>query len=99
MKNFCGEAPIVLYTELRKTRTFEMDVMQKTLIGKLSNLAHVIFTNGYLYQYHSISAIWATTNKTILFYLGCVNLQKYDHILWIDPQIRWDCYMVSFKLG
>ena len=35
-----GEAPIGLYTKLRKTRTFEMDVMQKILIGKLSKLAH-----------------------------------------------------------
>ena len=71
-----GEAPIGLYTKLRKTRTFEMDVMQKILIEKLPNLAHVIFTNGGLYQYHSISAIWTTTNKTTLFYPGCVNLQK-----------------------
>ena len=86
-----GEAPIGLYTKLRKTRTFEMDVMQKVLIGKLSNL-HM-----YLYQYHSISAIWATTNKTILFYSGCVNMQKYDHISWIGPQIRWGCYIIPFK--
>ena len=72
------ETPIGLYTKLRKTRTFEMDVMQKILIVKLSNLAHVIFINGCLYKYHSIiiSAIWATTNKTILFYPGCVNMQK-----------------------
>ena len=46
------EAPIGLYTKLRKTRTFEMDVMQKILIGKLSMLAHVIFTYGCVYQYH-----------------------------------------------
>ena len=32
-----GEAPIGLYTKLRKTRTFEMDVMQKILILKLLN--------------------------------------------------------------
>ena len=57
-----GKAPIGLYTKLRKTRTFEMDVMPKILNGKLSNLAHVIFTNGWLYQYHSITAIWAITN-------------------------------------
>ena len=38
------EAPIGLYTKLRKTRTFEMDVMQKLQIGKLSNLAHIIST-------------------------------------------------------
>ena len=69
-----GEAPIELYTNLRKTRTFEMDVMQKILIGKLSNLAHVIFTNGFLYQYHSI--IWATTNKTILFIQGGLICKK-----------------------
>ena len=37
-----GEVPIGLYTKLRKTRTFEMDVMQKLHIGKLSNLAHII---------------------------------------------------------
>ena len=92
-----GEAPIGLYTKLRKNRTFEMDVMQKILIGKLSNLAHVIFTYGCLYQYHSISAKCATTNKTILFYTGCVNMQKYDHISWIDPKIRWGCYMIPFK--
>ena len=71
------EGPIGLYTKLRKTRTFEMDVMQKLLIGKFSNLAHIIFTYGCLYQYHYISAIWATTNKTILFYPGCVNVQKF----------------------
>ena len=76
MLKFCGRggaggwsavewAPIGLYTKLKKTRTFEMDVMQKILIGKLSNLAHVIFTIGCLYQYYSISTIWATTNKTI----------------------------------
>ena len=34
------ETPIGLYTKLRKTRTFEMDVMEKLHIGKLSNLAH-----------------------------------------------------------
>ena len=71
-----GEAPIGLYTKLRKTRTFEMDVMQKILIGKLSNLAHVIFTNGCLYQYHSISAIWATTNKTIYYFIQGVFICK-----------------------
>ena len=47
-----GEAPIALYMKLRKTRTLEVIVMQKILIGKLSNLAHVIFTNGCLYQCH-----------------------------------------------
>ena len=47
-----GETPIGLYTKLRKNRTFEMDVMQKILIGKLSNLAHIISTFGCLYQYH-----------------------------------------------
>ena len=46
------EAPIRLYTKLRKTRTFEMDVMQILHIGKLSNLAHMISTYGCLYQYH-----------------------------------------------
>ena len=46
------EAPIGLYTKLRKIRTFEMDVMQKLHIGKLSNLAHIISTYGCLYQYH-----------------------------------------------
>ena len=76
-----GEVPVELYTKLRKTRTSEMDVLQKILIGKFPNLGHVIFTNGCLYHYHSISAIWATTNKTILFYPGCVNMQKYDHIM------------------
>ena len=30
--------------KLWETRTFEMDVMQKLLIGKFSNLAHIIFT-------------------------------------------------------
>ena len=76
-----GEKPLGLYRKLRKTITFEMDVMQKTPIGKLSNLAHVIFTNGCVYHYHSISAIWDTTNKTILFYPGRVNIQIYDHIM------------------
>ena len=46
------EAPIGLYTKLRETRTFEMDVMQKLLIRKFSNLAHIIFTYGCFYQYH-----------------------------------------------
>ena len=46
------EAPIGLYTKLRETRTFETDVMQKLLIGKFSNLAHVIFIYGCLYRYH-----------------------------------------------
>ena len=46
------EAPIGLYKKLRKTRTFEMDVMQKLLIGKFSYLAYMIFTYGCLYQYH-----------------------------------------------
>ena len=46
------EAPIGLHTKLRKTRTFEMDVIQKLHIGKLSNLAHIILTYGCLYQYH-----------------------------------------------
>ena len=40
--------------KLRKTRTFEMDVMQKLLTGKFSNLAHMIFTHGCLYQYHQL---------------------------------------------
>ena len=47
-----GEAPIGLYTKLRKTRTFEMDVMQKILIGKPSNLACIILIYGLLCRYH-----------------------------------------------
>ena len=62
--------------KLTKTITFEVDVIQKLHIGKLSNLAHIILTYGCLYQYHLISATWATTNKTILFYPGYVNMQK-----------------------
>ena len=46
------EAPIGLYTKLRKLRTFEMSILQKLHIGKLSNLAHIITTYGCLYQYH-----------------------------------------------
>ena len=46
------EAPIGLYTKLRKTRTFEVDVMYKIHLGKLSILAHVLLTYGCLYQYH-----------------------------------------------
>ena len=60
------EAPIGLYTKLRKTITLEMDVMQKLHIGKLSNLAHIISTNGCLYQVVPISLISdtrATTKK------------------------------------
>ena len=45
------EAPIGLYTELRKIETFEMDAMQKLHVGKLSNFAHIISTHGCLYQY------------------------------------------------
>ena len=37
-------APIGLYTKSRKTRTFEIYVMQKLHIGKLSNFAHIIST-------------------------------------------------------
>ena len=46
------EAPIGLYTKLRKNEIFEMDVMQKLHVGKLSNFAHIISTYGCLYQYH-----------------------------------------------
>ena len=46
------EVPIGLYTKLRKTETFEMDVVQKLHFGKLSNFAHIISTYGCLYQYH-----------------------------------------------
>ena len=46
------EAPIGLYTKLRKTRTFEIDVMQKILIGKLSKFAHTISTYGWFCQCH-----------------------------------------------
>ena len=42
------EAPIGLYTKLRKPKTFEMDVMQKLHVGKVSNLAHIISTYGCL---------------------------------------------------
>ena len=42
------EAPIGLYTKLRKTKTFGMDVMQKLCTGKLSNFAHIISTYGCL---------------------------------------------------
>ena len=96
-----GEAPIGLYIKFRKTRTFEMDVMQKILIWKLSNLAHAIFTNGCLYQYHSISVIWATTNKTMLFYPGCVNMQKYDHIMDRSSNkmgLLHDTFQIGIKL-
>ena len=54
---------------------------KKILIGKLSSLAHEIFTNGCSYPYHSISATWATTNKPMLLYPGCVNKPKYDYIM------------------
>ena len=43
------EAPIGLYTKLRKTETFEMDVMPKLHVGKLSNFAHIKSTYDYLY--------------------------------------------------
>ena len=36
--------------KIEKTRTFEMNVMQKLHIGKISNLAHIIFTYGCLYN-------------------------------------------------
>ena len=45
-KTLVDEAPIGLYTQLRKTRTFEMDVMQKLHTGELSNLAHIISSYG-----------------------------------------------------
>ena len=38
-----GAAPIGLYTKLRKTRTFQMDVMHKVHIEKLSNPVHIIY--------------------------------------------------------
>ena len=46
------EAPIGLYSKLRKNRTFEMNVIQKLHIEKLPNFAHIIMTYGYLYQYY-----------------------------------------------
>ena len=52
-----------------------MNVMQKLYIGKLSNHAHIIFTLWLLVPI-SFSATWATTNKTTLFYPGCVSMQK-----------------------
>ena len=76
-----------------------MDVMQKILIGKLSNPAHVIFTNGCLYQYHLISDTWATANNTILLYPGCVYMLNYDYISRTDPQIRWNLLHDTFQIG
>ena len=38
--------------KIEENRTFEMDIMQKIFIGKLSNLAHIISTYGCLYEYH-----------------------------------------------
>ena len=46
------EVPIGLYTKFIKSRTFEMDVIQKLHIGKLSNLVQIILTFGCLYQYY-----------------------------------------------
>ena len=45
----------------------------------------------------SIRAAWAATNKAILFYPENINVQ-YDHIPWIGPQIRWDCYMHQIEI-
>ena len=39
-------APTGFDTKLRKTRTFEMDAMQKLQIEKLSNLLHIVSTYG-----------------------------------------------------
>ena len=36
------------------------------------------------------------------FYTGCVNMQKYDHISWIDPHITWISRVViydTFQIG
>ena len=98
------EVPIGLYTKLRKTKTSEMDVMQILHVGKLSNLAHIISTYGCLYQYHLISATWATTNKTILFHTGCVNMQKYDHMIiyqcrHLSLQIMTSPFLVTYTCG
>ena len=46
------EAPFGLYTKLRKTENFEMDVMQKLHVGKLSNFVHIISTYGCFYPYY-----------------------------------------------
>ena len=48
------DTPIGLYTKLRKTKTFETDVMQKLHIGEILHLAYMISTistYGCLYQY------------------------------------------------
>ena len=38
--------------KIEENETFEMDVMQKLHVGKLSNFAHKISTYGCLYQHH-----------------------------------------------
>ena len=66
------EAPIELYTKLRKTRAIEMDVMQKLHIGKLSNLTYIISTYHCLYQYHCTSSTYFPIDLTILLYSDMV---------------------------
>ena len=69
-------APIGLHTKLRKNGTFQMDVMQKLHIGKLSNLVHNYDIYVWLIA-PIMSAKWTTTSITRLFYSGCVNA-KFD---------------------
>ena len=68
------------YTKLGKTRTFEMNVMQKLHILKLSNFAQIISTYGWSYPYQLISAKWVASTITKPFYSGCLIYKKYDHI-------------------
>ena len=66
---------------------------------KLSNLVHVISTYGCLYRYHLMSAKWATTSVTILFYrIQGVFICKNMIISRRNRQMRRRFCMISLKL-
>ena len=68
--------------KMRKTRTFEMDVMQKILSESFQPLHIYACTNITKLVLHGLLQI-----KQYCFIQG-VNMQKYDHISCIDIQIR-----------
>ena len=87
------EAPIGLYTKLRKTRIFEMDVIQKLHIGKLPNLAH----NGHMVVCTNITIHGQLQIKQYCFIQGVLICKNMIIISRIDPQIRWGCYIIPFN--
>ena len=82
------EAPIELYTKLRKTRAIKMDVMQKLQIGKLSNLAYNIYLSLLvpisLYYFYILSYRF---KNTIIFKHGVLICKIWSYQRKI---VKWD---------